>query len=126
MPIVIQLHFKEDIPTTLWFTYVYLHSHTSQPAATQRIKLNEYPAKFELLAHVSNYIFEQGFLVPKLRSAVHWEKSCGSRVGENVCVNTLLLEGQGTCEDKPLKLIISKTKRPPPPSLYSIINWIIL
>lgn len=91
----------------LWFRYVYHHhSHASHPAVAQRIKLTEPPAKFELLAHITNYVFEQGFLAPKLRSAVHWEKSCGARVGENVCLNLLLLEGQGTCEEKPLRLVI--------------------
>jgi len=102
----------DDVPTVLWFKYVYLHGHghhTSHLGATQRIKLSEDPVKFERLANITNYIFDQGFLAAKFRSVVHWEKSCGSRIGENVCVNVLLLEGQGGCEDKPLRLVIDPT-----------------
>jgi hypothetical protein len=60
---------------------------------------------FDTLGHLTNYIFSQGFVVPKYRSVVHWAQPCGKRVAENVCVNVLLLEGQGT-EEKPLRLII--------------------
>jgi len=95
----------EDIPTCLWFHYVYLHGHTPHPTATQRIKLNEH--NFDSLAHVTNYIFKEGFVAAKYRSVVHWAQPCGKRIGENVCVNVLLLEGEGT-EDKPLRLIIDE------------------
>jgi len=93
----------EDVPTCLWFSYVYLHGHKPHSAATQRIKLTEH--KFERLANLTNYIFCQGFLAPKYRSVVHWTQPCGKRVGENTCLNLLLLEGEGS-EDKPLRLII--------------------
>ncbi|KAF8799367.1 hypothetical protein BYT27DRAFT_7176440 [Phlegmacium glaucopus] len=97
----------DDMPTSFWFSYVYLHGHAaSHPAVIQRVKLNEHPAKFERLAHITNYIFGQGFLAAKLRPVVHWEKACGARVEENVCVNILLMEGQATCEEKPLRLVI--------------------
>lgn len=99
----------DDVPTLFWFSYVYLHGHTTHATTTQRIKLNEHPVKLELLANITNYIFNQGFLAPKLRPVVHWEKPCGARVGDNVCVSVLLLEGQGTCEDKPLRLVIDAT-----------------
>jgi len=95
----------EDVPTCLWFSYVYLHGHTPHPAASQRIKLTEH--NFESLAHLTNYIFKEGFVAPKFRSVVHWAQPCGKRVGENVCLNVLLLEGQGT-EDKPLRLVIDE------------------
>jgi len=93
----------EDIPTCLWFCYVYLHGHTPHPATTQRLKLKEHD--FDRLAQITNYIFSQGYLAPKYRSVVHWALPCGKRVGENVCVNVLLLENQGS-EDKPLRLVI--------------------
>ena len=95
------------MPTSFWFSYVYLHGHAaSHSAVTQRIKLNEHPTKFDRLAHITNYIFSQGFLAAKLRPVVHWEKACGARVGENVCINILLMENEGICEDKPLRLVI--------------------
>jgi len=95
----------EDIPTSLWFHYVYLHGHTPHPTATQRIKLNEH--HFDTLAQVTNYIFREGFVAAKFRSVVHWAQPCGKRIGENVCVNVVLLEGEGT-EEKPLRLIIDQ------------------
>ena len=105
--------FEDDMPTSFWFRYVYLHGHmTSHPAVIQRIKLNEHPGlKFDRLAHVTNYIFCQGFLAAKLRPVVHWEKACGIRVEENVCVNIVLMEGEGTCEDKPLRLVVGRISK---------------
>lgn len=106
MPLI---SFEDDVPSSFWFSYVYLHGHaTSYPIVTQRVRLNEQPVKFERLAHITNHIFGQGFLSAKLRPVVHWEKACGVRVGENVCVNLILMEGEGICEDKPLRLVIGR------------------
>ncbi|KAF8158008.1 hypothetical protein B0H34DRAFT_438263 [Crassisporium funariophilum] len=94
----------EDLANTFWFTYVYLHG--SKTVVTQRVKLNELPAKCDRLAHITNHLFQQGFLAAKLRPVVHWQKACGVRVEEHACVRDILSAGEGTCEEKPLRLII--------------------
>jgi len=93
----------EDVPTCLWISYVYLHGHSPHVHSSQRFKLNEH--HFESVAHLTNYIFSQSFVAAKYRPTVHWTQHCGKRVAENVCLNVLLLEGQGT-EEKPLRLVI--------------------
>ena len=60
----------------------------------------------ERLAHLTNYIFSQGYLEPKYRTVVHWEGLCGKKIEEGTRVEEVLGWGVGGCEEKPLKLII--------------------
>ncbi|KAF8895640.1 hypothetical protein BD779DRAFT_1609136 [Infundibulicybe gibba] len=101
----------EDVPTTFWFTYSYIHNPTAHHA-TQRIKLNEH--KLELMAHITNHIFAQGYLAPHLRSLVHWQNPCGKRVDEHVRVAEVLAWGEGISEVKPLRLVIGRHPKPAP------------
>lgn len=94
-----------DIPPAIWFSYVYLHNPTAH-IVTQRIKFDHPEVKFEKLAHISNYIFNEGFLQAKLRSVVYWRGICGKRIEESVRVEDLLAWGEGISEEKPLQLII--------------------
>ncbi|KAF9465262.1 hypothetical protein BDZ94DRAFT_1281490 [Collybia nuda] len=97
-----------DIPTTLWFTYVHLHNATAHPV-TQRVQLvgpPSNPGRLERFANVTNYIFNQGYIAPKMRPFVHWEQPCGKMIDEFMRVEELLLTGLGVCEDKPLRLVI--------------------
>ncbi|TFK34725.1 hypothetical protein BDQ12DRAFT_706876 [Crucibulum laeve] len=99
----------EDVPSHLWFSYVY----TNNPSAhvvTQRVKLAVPGAtacgRLDRLAHVTNHIFNQGYLAPKLRPVVHWQKFCGKRIEEHVLVEEILAGGDGLYEDKPLRLVV--------------------
>src|ERR1700742_487711 len=105
MPIAL----TEDIPTALWFSYVFAHN-ASAPVIVQRVKLagSENARKIEMIAHVTNHIFAQGYVEPKYRSVVHWETACGKKVGECVRVEEVLSWGEGVCEEKPLRLVIGK------------------
>ncbi|TFK71306.1 hypothetical protein BDN72DRAFT_837912 [Pluteus cervinus] len=96
----------EDVPTTLWFSYHYVNTPVARPV-TQRLKLTTLPVKFEKLAHVTNYIFKEGYLSAHLRPFVYWENTCGKRVEEAAAVTEILAFGEGTCEDKPLRLVIN-------------------
>lgn len=84
---------------------MYPHNHGA-PTVAQRVKLTALPIKMERLAHVTNHIFEQGFLVPRLRTAVHWQNVCGLKLEEHVRIEDILAWGEGTCEDKPLRLVV--------------------
>jgi hypothetical protein len=96
-----------DIPAAIWVHYEYLHC--SRPhTATQRIRLDLPQMKcFERLAHVTNYIFAQGYLPCRARSMVSWKGACGKHE-ESVKVEDVLSWGEGVCEEKPLRLVISK------------------
>ncbi|PFH51232.1 hypothetical protein AMATHDRAFT_59520 [Amanita thiersii Skay4041] len=95
----------EDTPTALWFSYVYLHQPHAHVVA-QRIKFAAVERKFERLAHVTNYVFAQGYLPCKYRPAVHWQSPCGKQINEAVLVGEILAAGDGVNEDKPLRLVI--------------------
>ena len=97
-----------DIPTALWFSYVYVHNHCAQPVA-QRLKMDSAEFKCEKLAHLTHHIFSNGFLPAKLRCFVHWELPCGKILQEHSSVVELLESGEGACEDKPLRLIIGQS-----------------
>ena len=86
---------------------------------TQRIKLPVFstvtsgrpvavPVKMERLAHLTNYIFKQGYVAAKYRTTVHWEGLCGKKIEEGTFVEEVLEWGVGGCEDKPLRLVIGK------------------
>ncbi|KAF9054824.1 hypothetical protein BJ165DRAFT_1337235 [Panaeolus papilionaceus] len=98
----------DDLPTALWFSYVYVHAPASHRVVTQRIKIHELPPKAcDRLAHVTNHIFAMGWLPAKLRTVVHWQKSCGFKLEETACVKDLLIAGDGV-EGRCLKLVIGK------------------
>jgi hypothetical protein len=101
-----------DLPPALWFSYVYVHGSPAgnhHGHVTQRVKLDNPHFHMEKLAHITNYIFEQGYIAPKFRSMVHWERHCGGRVAEHVLLNELLGHGEGLSEEMPLKLIIGQS-----------------
>ncbi|KIL66747.1 hypothetical protein M378DRAFT_160224 [Amanita muscaria Koide BX008] len=97
--------FIEDIPSTLWFSYVFLN-HPHSQVVVQRVKLAGVEARFERLAHVTNHVFSQKFLPCKYRSVVHWECSGRKPINEFTLINDILATGQGVSEDKPVHLVI--------------------
>ncbi|XP_006462863.1 hypothetical protein AGABI2DRAFT_193938 [Agaricus bisporus var. bisporus H97] len=94
----------EDAPTTLWFTYHYVHNPTAK-VSIQRVRLNQ-GYRFEHLAHLTNYVFAQGYLPGHYRPLVHWETPCGKKLGEDMHVADLLGDGFGVADHKAIKLII--------------------
>lgn len=105
------------MPSAVWVRYVYKHTPRAH-AATQRVKLASHVAHHaaghnhhvspERLAHITNFIFAQGYLPANVRSCVYWEGICGRRLGESIGVHDLLMSGEGASEDKALRLIIGK------------------
>ncbi|KAI0029847.1 hypothetical protein K488DRAFT_55477 [Vararia minispora EC-137] len=93
-----------DVPTALWVRYVYTHTPRAH-TATQRIRLER---THEHLAHVTNDVFARGYLPARVRACVYWEAPCGRRVSEVASVCELLAAGEGTCEDRALRLIIGE------------------
>ncbi|KAI0260690.1 hypothetical protein BC834DRAFT_899654 [Gloeopeniophorella convolvens] len=94
-----------DLPTALWVRYEYVHcSH--RHGATQRIRLDLPHLKCERLAHVTNHIFAQGYLPSRARSLVSWKGACGKHIDESARVEDVLAWGEGTCEEKPLRLVV--------------------
>ncbi|KAF8500782.1 hypothetical protein F5888DRAFT_1632647 [Russula emetica] len=95
-----------DIPAAVWVHYEYLNC--SRPhTATQRIRLDLPQMKCcERLAHITNYIFAQGYLPCKARSMVYWKGTCGKHIEESVKVEDVLSWGEGVCEEKPIRLVI--------------------
>ncbi|KAG6816823.1 hypothetical protein H0H87_002666 [Tephrocybe sp. NHM501043] len=99
----------QDMPTTLWFTYVYRHN-SSAPHVAQRVKLAEaahQQGRMDLVAHLTNYVFSEGYLPNKLRSVVHWEDGCGKKIQEHFRVEEVLSWDLGCSEEKPLRLVIA-------------------
>jgi len=95
----------EDMPTNLWFSYHYIHNPPVQ-VVTQRIKFAGLSRRFEKLAHVTNYVFAQGFLPSKYRAVVYWQSPCGKRINECAAVDEILIAGEGISEEKSLRLVI--------------------
>jgi hypothetical protein len=62
----------------------------------------------ERLAHITNYIFAQGYLPCKARSLVSWKGACGKHIEECARVEDVLSWGEGLCEEKPLRLVIGE------------------
>ena len=96
------------IPAAIWVHYEYLHC--SRPhTATQRIRLDLPQMKCcDRLAHITNYIFAQGYLPCRARSMVSWKGACGKHIEESVKVEDVLSWGEGVCEEKPLRLVIGE------------------
>ncbi len=49
----------------------------------------------ERLAHITNYIFAQGYLPCKVRSLVSWKGACGRHLEESARVEDVLTCGEG-------------------------------
>ena len=95
------------MPSSLWVRYVYTHSARAHNA-TQRIKLDalHHSVCHDRLAHITNYVFAQGYLPAHVRPCVYWEAPCGRRLGEVAHVEELLGAGEGCSEAKALRLVI--------------------
>ena len=93
----------------MWMRYRYTVA-VGTPPVTQRIRLDAlHPFKCGVrprVAHVTNYVFDKGFLAAHLRARVHWEAHCGKDVGEHVDLFELLTAGEGVCEERPLVLVV--------------------
>lgn len=97
-----------DVPVAIWVHYEYVHCGHPK-TATQRIRLDLPDFKCEHLAHLTNYIFSKGYLPCKARSLVYWKRQCGKPIKECVKVEDVLAWGEGTCEEKPLCLVIGES-----------------
>ncbi|KAF8555266.1 hypothetical protein OG21DRAFT_932597 [Imleria badia] len=94
-----------DSTPAVWFSYHYLH----KPAAlvvTQRVRLDVPETKFDIVAQLTNHVFNNGYLPSHLRSKVYWGAACGRRVEEHENLQTLLGAGEGVCETSCLHLNI--------------------
>jgi len=95
-----------DTPAAVWVHYEYVHCGHHR-TTTQRIRLDTPHMKScELLAHITNYIFVQGYLPCKVRSFVSWKGACGKHIEECTRIEDVLSCGEGVCEEKPLRLVI--------------------
>ena len=101
-----------DVPAAIWVHYEYVHCarpHT----ATQRIRLDQPQMNgCERLAHITNYIFAQGYLPCRARSMVSWKGSCGKHIEECTKAEDVLSWGEGVCEQKPLRLLVGQCSQP--------------
>ncbi|KAI0317618.1 hypothetical protein OF83DRAFT_1171823 [Amylostereum chailletii] len=91
-----------DMPPALWVRYIYKHTPRAH-AATQRVKLT---AHHERLAHITNFVFAQGYLPSNVRPCVYWEGVDGGRLAESMNVREVLAAGEGISEEKSLRLVI--------------------
>jgi hypothetical protein len=99
-----------DIPPAAWFSYHYTSAGAAAPVVKQRVKIDAlhsacHPAHPKV-AHLTNHIFQQGYLAKNLRSRVHWQSACGKKLEEHVDLFELLAAGEGVAEDKTLHLVI--------------------
>ncbi|KXN81490.1 hypothetical protein AN958_04536 [Leucoagaricus sp. SymC.cos] len=94
----------DDAPTNLWFTYYYVHSPEAK-VSTQRVRLNQ-GIKFEHIAHLTNYVFNQGYLPGPYRPLVHWETQCGKKLAEDALVVGALGNGFGATDGKAIRLVV--------------------
>ncbi|KAI0795187.1 hypothetical protein BC629DRAFT_1286963 [Irpex lacteus] len=99
-----------DLPPALWFSYHYTSAGASAPAVKQRVKLEAlhtacHPAHPKV-AHLTNHVFQQGYLAKHLRTKVYWQSVCGKKIEEHADLLELLAVGEGVAEDKTLRLVI--------------------
>lgn len=94
----------------IYVHYEYLHDRDSQ-TYVQRIGLDMPSTKFMRLAHLTNYIFAEGYLPSKVRSAVSWRCASGKHIEKNTRLDYVLSLGGGVSEDKPLCLVIGKSHK---------------
>lgn len=90
----------------MWFTYHYVHDPCAK-VSVQRARLNQ-GHKLEHLAHLTNYVFAQGYLPGHYRPLVHWETSCGKKLAEDMHVTALLSDGFAITEHKAIRLVIGE------------------
>lgn len=78
---------------------------------TQRVKFcHAQEAKLEIIAHLTNHIFRNGYLPARNRTVVTWEGTCGRKIEEYEKLDALLAAGEGLSETSPLRLIIGKIR----------------
>ena len=111
-----------DIPPVVWFAYTYTHAPPDAPVVKQRVKLEALhpasaPCSQVKMAHLTNYIFQQGYIAKHLRSKVHWEREreggCekkGEKIEEHVELVHVLGEGEGVSEERCLRFVIGESK----------------
>ncbi|KAI0344414.1 hypothetical protein BDW22DRAFT_1045733 [Trametopsis cervina] len=99
-----------DIPPAVWFSYHYTSSAAGTALVKQRVKVEALHTAactvHPKVAHLTNHIFQQGYLAKHLRSRVHWETIGGKRIEEHGDLLELLAVGEGVAEDKTLRLMI--------------------
>lgn len=93
--------------TELWLAY-HQTSRAQHTPTAQLVELDMKKQKLHDLEDVLDYIFQQGFLDPKLRPLSWWEKSCGEKVKGSIGVEELLQQGVGKCEQTAMRLVIGK------------------
>ncbi|KAG1825029.1 hypothetical protein EV424DRAFT_1394685 [Suillus variegatus] len=99
-----------DCPPHLWFSYVYTHKNVT-PAVAQRVKFcHAQEAKLEIIAHLTNHIFRNGYLPARYRTVVTWQGTCGRKIEEHEKLDALLTAGEGLSETSPLRLVIDATR----------------
>lgn len=93
----------------MWLSYHYTLP-VGTPMVTQRIKLDALiPYQCGVrprLAHITNCIFDKGFLAAHLRPRVHWEGFVGKVLEEDLDLFELLVAGEGMCEERSMRLVI--------------------
>lgn len=103
--------YPADIPPAVWISYHYVHNPTA-PQVTQRVKLDALQPYVcgvrPRLAHVSNFVFERGFLAAHLRARVHWERPCRTRIEEHADLFEILGFGEGIVEEKAIRLVVGE------------------
>ena len=94
----------------MWFSYEYTTAPGDVPQVKQRVKLEAIHTHCHgadpKIAHLTNYIFQQGYLAKHLRTKVYWQSICGKKVEEHADLLELLAVGEGVAEDKTLRLVI--------------------
>jgi len=77
----------------------------------QRVKFcHAQEAKLEIIAHLTNHIFRNGYLPARYRTVVTWQGTCGRKIEEHEKLDALLTAGEGLSETSPLRLVIDATR----------------
>jgi hypothetical protein len=97
-----------DVHVAIWVRYEYVHCG-HQHATTQRFRLDMPHFKCERLAHITNHIFDKGYLPGKARSLVSWNAGCGKGIKDSTKVEDVLSWGEGVCEESPMSLVIGES-----------------
>lgn len=94
--------------TEIWLTY-HQTSRAGRPSTAQLIDLASHGHKLTDLEDVLDHIFAEGYVESKFRPVSYWEKTNGEKVKGGLCVEDLLQQGVGKCEETALRLIIGKS-----------------
>jgi len=97
-------HCTETQTSELWITYCQA-SRVHEQANAQPIDISDAAHLFDL-EDVLGYVFEQGFVDPKLRSVVWWEDCTSVRLKASSTVQDLLVRGAGNTPETALRLIV--------------------